>query len=233
LILPSINLELSLSLSPSKSRRRRYWPRPIFLFIRPLPSTLLQSCSTSSLHYWSSDEDGQLRFSADKCNHLGLPVTLDLTFDKRYVYSWSNDVYKMMRQYQVARGFDPNTTDFARSLGYPAYRPIQNADSDRFEEIEGKNSVYFRPPSPPTPYRSQMSDESDIDTDLGYSDIDTDTDSDLDSILNTDDDNNTDYDGHRGTHSNSSDFESSSFENHDSRPDMDDLCTRFAHLALV
>ncbi|KAL0565293.1 hypothetical protein V5O48_016731 [Marasmius crinis-equi] len=170
------------------------------------------------------------------CNHLGLPVALNIKVDRCYVYSWSNDVYKMVRQYQVARGFNPNTTDFAQFLGDPAYKPVQNADSDSFEEIEGKNSVYFRLPSPPTPYRSQTPDESDIDTDPGYSD--TDTNSDFGSILpdygiNTDDDDDDDY-SDTNTDNDSSDSDSSSFENHDSSSsDMDDLCTQFADLALV
>ncbi|KAL0571216.1 hypothetical protein V5O48_010739 [Marasmius crinis-equi] len=226
LTVPHINLDLPLSQSPSKSRRRRYWPRPIFLFIRPLPSTLLQSCSTSSLHYWSSDEDGQPPLSANMCNYLGLPVTLDLKVYSSSAYSWSNDIYKTMRRYQFARGFDPRTTDFARSLGHPAYKPIQNADSDRFEEIGGTKSVYFRPSSPPTLYRSQAPDESDIDTDLGYSDTDTDSDffeSHARSIWNP-------YDDAHGF-DDYWDFYNKPFNSYS--PDVDDLCTRFTDLALV
>ncbi|KAL0569196.1 hypothetical protein V5O48_012771 [Marasmius crinis-equi] len=253
LIVPEFRFDLSLSRSPSKTRRRRYWQRPIFLFIRPLPSTPLQSCTTSSLHYWSSDEDGQLPLSPDMCNHLGLPVTLDLRVDWRYAYSWSNDIYKTMRQYQIACGFDPNTTDFAQSLGYPAYKPIQNADSDRFEEIEGKNSIYFRPPSPPVTYRSQMPGESDDDTDLGYNDTDTESDlSDADffhsaffgsdahslSISNPDDDIDThghgSDDDFRDIYELFPRFNTWSFEDHDSSPpEINDLCTRLADLTLV
>ncbi|KAL0571866.1 hypothetical protein V5O48_010086 [Marasmius crinis-equi] len=142
-----------------------------------------------------------------------------------------------MHRYQVARGFDPNTTDFAQFLGDPVlYKPIQKADLDRFEETEGKNLVYSRPPSPPTPYpNSQTSDESD--TELGYSDTDTDIDffdSDVCSILNPYGDINAHgYDDHRDIYNKPSDSNSSPFENPDpSSPGVDDLCAQFADLAL-
>ena len=67
------------------------------------------------------------------CHYLGLPVALELKVSSR-AYSWSNDAHRRMRDYQVARGFDPTTIDFAQSLGYPAYKLIEN-DSDRFEEV--------------------------------------------------------------------------------------------------
>ncbi|KAL0567036.1 hypothetical protein V5O48_014958 [Marasmius crinis-equi] len=216
LILPHIYLKLSLSQSKSKCERRRQ--PPIFLFIRPLPSTPLQSGSTSSFHYWSFKEDGHSPLSAAMCHYLGLPVALQLILCCSYRYRWTNDVYKTMHGYQVARGFDPSTIDFARSLGYdhPVYKPIQ-IDSDRFEEVdgmEGRDSPYFRPASPPVLHRSQISDESDIDTDDEYSNIDTD-------------------DGYSDADSNSVEDDASLFENHHSSPEMENLCTRFENMALV
>ncbi|KAL0570200.1 hypothetical protein V5O48_011774 [Marasmius crinis-equi] len=185
LILPAIYLNLCLSSSKHKSRRRG--DRPIFPFVRPLPSTLLQSCTTPSLHYWSFDEDGRSPLARAMCHHLGLPVALGLEFGNANAHSWSNDVYKRMHAYQVARGFDPSTTDFAWSHedAYPAYKPIQN-NSGRFEEvdseaIEERNSVDPQPSSPPEPYRSQTPNESDVDTDCDYSDTDGGTHSDTDT----------------------------------------------------
>ncbi|KAL0563560.1 hypothetical protein V5O48_018506, partial [Marasmius crinis-equi] len=112
------------------------------------------------------------------CHYLGLPLALKIKVSQR-ACSWSNDVYRKIYQYQVARGFDPSTTDFARSIGYddPVYKPIQ-IDSDRFEEVDMmqvEDPVYSPPPSPPVPYHSQAPDESDFETESeDYSDTDRD-----------------------------------------------------------
>ncbi|KAK1223644.1 hypothetical protein PQX77_013466 [Marasmius sp. AFHP31] len=54
----------------------------------------------------------------------------------------SSEGYKLLRDYQIARGFDPTTTDFARHCGYlnPLYRPAK-MEVSRFKDIsepEGK-----------------------------------------------------------------------------------------------
>ncbi|KAL0567831.1 hypothetical protein V5O48_014164 [Marasmius crinis-equi] len=143
LIVPDI--WLNLSISPSEHKRRQRHQQPIFLFVRPLPSTPLHSHTTTSLHYWSFYEDGQSPLSTSTCHRLGLPVELELRVSFG-VYTWSNNVYKTMQKYQAARGFDPSTVEFARSLGYgyedPAYKPTQNV-SDRFEEIDMKELGEF------------------------------------------------------------------------------------------
>ncbi|KAL0563153.1 hypothetical protein V5O48_018924, partial [Marasmius crinis-equi] len=149
LIVPWLTLKGSLSQSESKRRRRRQ--QPIYLFIRSPPSTPLRSCTTPSLHYWSLEEDGRSPLSIDKCHQLGLPVALKLRVRKPYAQSWSNEIYRRLRQYQIARGFDPTTTDFAQSLGfqYPAYKPPQD-DSDRFEEVDIVETVEELEPFPTT-----------------------------------------------------------------------------------
>ncbi|KAL0564876.1 hypothetical protein V5O48_017161 [Marasmius crinis-equi] len=133
LIVPYIYLDLSLSQSDRKLRRRRQ--QPLFLFIRPLPSTPLHSCTTSSHHYWSFNEGGRSPLSADICHHLGLPITLELKVSRHIACIWSNDVYKTIHEYQVTRGYDPRTTDLAQSLGYRVFKLIHN-DSNRFEEAD-------------------------------------------------------------------------------------------------
>ncbi|KAL0563102.1 hypothetical protein V5O48_018974, partial [Marasmius crinis-equi] len=45
---------------------------------------------------------------------------------------WTNTVYKHIHDYQIARGFDPTTPDFARFLRYRIFQ-VQH-DSHRFEE---------------------------------------------------------------------------------------------------
>ncbi|KAF9260915.1 hypothetical protein L218DRAFT_842153, partial [Marasmius fiardii PR-910] len=67
--------------------------------------------------YWSRDSSGQSVISLEEQKEMGLPgITVDeeLTFQH-----WSEEAYDCLRKYQELRGFDPSTTDFARSLGLP------------------------------------------------------------------------------------------------------------------
>ncbi|KAJ8089575.1 hypothetical protein PM082_014831 [Marasmius tenuissimus] len=67
------------------------------------------------------------------CCDLGLPVQLDFG-NNFFARSWSTDHYKLIRQYQTLRGFDPTTADFARHLGYGnIFQPLD--DSDRFKDV--------------------------------------------------------------------------------------------------
>ncbi|KAJ8079193.1 hypothetical protein PM082_021693 [Marasmius tenuissimus] len=129
--------ELSGCLSDSKARQRS--EQPIYLFFQSLPPNL-DNGDTSSLHFWSFDEDGQSPLSDDLCHDFGLPTELRL-----YQYfisrSWSHEAYSRLRQYQILRGFDPSTTDFARSLGYDEniFHPLR--DSDRFAQVNQEPSL--------------------------------------------------------------------------------------------
>ncbi|KAL0563648.1 hypothetical protein V5O48_018417, partial [Marasmius crinis-equi] len=101
------------------------------------PSTPTKDCTTSALHYWSEDPTGQHPLPADICEDLGLPVELCYVYSA-YRLRWNTEAYKWMHQYQVARGFDPKTMDFARHLGFPIYQ-VQS-DSDRFEDLSSPTS---------------------------------------------------------------------------------------------
>ncbi|KAL0568357.1 hypothetical protein V5O48_013632 [Marasmius crinis-equi] len=132
LIIPDLWLEGHLSDSETKCQRRR--KKHIYLFVHPLsPSTPTEDCKTSSLHYWSFDPTGQHPLPAEMCEDLGLPIELSFEVYSPYRYCWTNEAYKLMHQYQVARGFNPKTTDFARHLGFPVYQV--HRDSDRFEDL--------------------------------------------------------------------------------------------------
>ncbi|KAL0569654.1 hypothetical protein V5O48_012309 [Marasmius crinis-equi] len=122
-------------LSTSETTRQRRREKTIYLFFRPLsPSTPMKDCKTSSLHYWSFDPTGQHPLPPKICEELGLPVELSLECQVPWQLRWNNEHYKRMHQYQLARGFDPKTTEFARHLGYPIYQ-VQ-IDSDRFEDVD-------------------------------------------------------------------------------------------------
>ncbi|KAJ8094809.1 hypothetical protein PM082_010020 [Marasmius tenuissimus] len=115
------------------SEARHRSQQPIYFFIRP-PLCNLDYGWTSSIHFWSFDEDGHSSLSDTLCNDFGLPTELRLSRDL-YPRSWSNDAYSCIHQYQLLRGFDPSTTDFAQFLGYDEniYKPL--TDSDRFMQV--------------------------------------------------------------------------------------------------
>ncbi|KAK1216532.1 hypothetical protein PQX77_020827 [Marasmius sp. AFHP31] len=134
LIYPHATLKLSF-VNPSKAQLERQSQQPIFLFVRPPPSDPINR-NTTSLHYWSFHEDGRSPLSPDTCRSLGLAIELE--FDhKLSASSWSNKDYKRIHQYQLLRGFDPSTTDFARHLERDGnlFQPVN--DSDRFQIHRG------------------------------------------------------------------------------------------------
>ncbi|KAK1235889.1 hypothetical protein PQX77_000870 [Marasmius sp. AFHP31] len=130
LVLPRASLDGDINHSLSKCQLRRQ--QSIYLFVYPPPSDL-RNGYTSSLHYWSLQKDGQSQLSPETCNDLGLPVNLDITVFGLDSSSWSTDSYKSLQHYQVSRGFDPTTTDFAQHLGYRHIFQPQN-DDDWFED---------------------------------------------------------------------------------------------------
>ncbi|KAF9260546.1 hypothetical protein L218DRAFT_574350 [Marasmius fiardii PR-910] len=117
-------------------RQRRLQGSPIYLFIPPIPlSPPLVSGTTVSVHIWSFDETGQAPISNESCEYLGLPVQLWLqVFQSSYQPSWPKETYQAIHKWQIARGFDPSSTNFARFLGYPVYHA--QLDARRFEELD-------------------------------------------------------------------------------------------------
>ncbi|KAK1225900.1 hypothetical protein PQX77_011148 [Marasmius sp. AFHP31] len=127
--------------------------QPTYLFVRPLPSNLGHH-RTSSLHYWSFHKDGCSPLSPDTCRGLGLPTEL-VYRHSFHAISWSNEDYQRIHQYQLLRGFDPSTTDFARHLGHDDILFQSVNDSDRFE-IHQESPPESRSSTP----TSDISDES-------------------------------------------------------------------------
>ncbi|KAK1234408.1 hypothetical protein PQX77_002389 [Marasmius sp. AFHP31] len=123
-------------LDPSSSESQRRRQQPIYLFIYPSPRDLPYG-KTSRLHFWSFHKHGQPRLSPELCLHFGLPIELKL----QHVKDLSRKInsYKLIHQYQLLRGFDPTTTDFAQHLGYDhIFQPIHH--SDRFMEVDQEDS---------------------------------------------------------------------------------------------
>ncbi|KAK1234172.1 hypothetical protein PQX77_002598, partial [Marasmius sp. AFHP31] len=116
----------------SEAQRERQSQQPIYLFVRQPPADL-SNCETSSLHYWSFHEDGRSPIPRETCHSLGLPIELDFKNSDSPSFSWPSVNYKHLHQYQLARGFNPSTADFARHLGYNVNIFWPANDSDRFE----------------------------------------------------------------------------------------------------
>ncbi|KAK1216603.1 hypothetical protein PQX77_020723 [Marasmius sp. AFHP31] len=139
LVYPWAWLRVSDFWHESEAEHKQQSQQPIYLFVR-LPPSDLQDCETSSLHYWSFDEDGRSPLPPDTCHGLGLPNELKCESNFRAI-CWTNEHYQNIHQYQVLRGFDPSTTDFARHIrvGYEyddiLFQPAN--DSDRFQIHQG------------------------------------------------------------------------------------------------
>ncbi|KAL0571665.1 hypothetical protein V5O48_010292 [Marasmius crinis-equi] len=133
LIVPDLSLKGGyLSDCPEARQRRRQ--QPVYLFVHPPDSsTPTESCTTSFCHHWSFDPTGQPPLSTKTCDLLGLPVQLYLTVNKPIPSAWGSTNYKLIHEYQLARGFDRTTSDIAGSPGYPGFEVRH--DSSRFEDV--------------------------------------------------------------------------------------------------
>ncbi|KAF9262412.1 hypothetical protein L218DRAFT_403507 [Marasmius fiardii PR-910] len=100
--------------------------KPTYLFLLPSPSP------TRHFYFWSHDPFGRIPLSRDRCKYLGLPFELSIQVEY-YRHSWPTEVYKTILEYQIARGFDPITTDFARSRGSPMFKVVP--PENRFQEV--------------------------------------------------------------------------------------------------
>ncbi|KAJ7858307.1 hypothetical protein B0H13DRAFT_2573610 [Mycena leptocephala] len=107
--------------------------------------------------YWSLDPSGAERLSPEEAAELGFPsIELDTTI---YPECWGTDVYAALRQFHRAKGFDPDSQDVARQLGYTLFQlpsamdplfahvQVEDTDSDSQEDNEdtdadGENHVH-------------------------------------------------------------------------------------------
>ncbi|KAG7097611.1 hypothetical protein E1B28_004945 [Marasmius oreades] len=131
-IAPDVVLSGPIENSSVKQQRRSEGP-PTYFFL----DLLLKAGPVVSFHTWSFDENGQTSISHSHCEHLGLPTVLSVKVWSSDTYHWSSTVYKSIHKWQIARGFDPTTTDFARYLEFksPIYEVLPQSEPGRFEEL--------------------------------------------------------------------------------------------------
>ncbi|KAJ7111706.1 hypothetical protein C8R44DRAFT_563485, partial [Mycena epipterygia] len=69
--------------------------------------------------YWSLDPSGVERLSTAEAEQHGFP-DLELNI---WVYGkfWNGIVYSGLRLFHMGKGFDPETQELARHLGYPLF----------------------------------------------------------------------------------------------------------------
>ncbi|KAL0571208.1 hypothetical protein V5O48_010758, partial [Marasmius crinis-equi] len=111
--------------------------QPCYLFILPPPWCQDQSC-----YYWSVDPHGESVMSEEQRTLLGFPSFTESFFT--HCLNYRAEVYDFIQQWQKAKGFDPTTTDFARSMGLPIFEMLPQ-DEDRFrsltEDDDGMHNV--------------------------------------------------------------------------------------------
>ncbi|KAF9256067.1 hypothetical protein L218DRAFT_950294 [Marasmius fiardii PR-910] len=128
LIAPVLRLKGTIQKSKCKQKRRQGAHAPICLFFK-LSSPFSPSVP---FHTWSFDPTGQNPLSPDLCKHFGLHNKLALEV-VHYVISWPTKVYVAARDYQIRKGFNPETTDFAQHLGSTIYELVPPG-FNRFQE---------------------------------------------------------------------------------------------------
>ncbi|KAJ6566384.1 hypothetical protein B0H19DRAFT_709739, partial [Mycena capillaripes] len=100
--------------------------------------------------YWSLDPSGVERLSAEEATDFGFPA-LELTTEISGS-SWDNSVYAGIREFQRAKGFDPESQDVARHLGCPLFYPCNEMDAP-FAHVDEEEE-----------YSSSENDEDQTDT---------------------------------------------------------------------
>ncbi|KAG7087960.1 hypothetical protein E1B28_012001 [Marasmius oreades] len=111
-----------------------------YLFLLPPPPSLPGGfpdihawMSGKNLYYYSLDPNGKSVMTETQCLSFRLPpIVPNFTFRG---YSWNSDVYDLISAWQEKKGFDPTTTEFTRSLGYPIMEVIYSMDDGRFEDL--------------------------------------------------------------------------------------------------
>ncbi|KAF7327000.1 hypothetical protein MSAN_02491700 [Mycena sanguinolenta] len=67
--------------------------------------------------FWSLDPSGAVRLGSEDAKALGFPlIHIETVF---YGNSWDESVCEGLRRFYAGKGFNPNSQDLARGLGYP------------------------------------------------------------------------------------------------------------------
>ncbi|KAG7087984.1 hypothetical protein E1B28_012023 [Marasmius oreades] len=85
-------------------------------------------------YYYSLDPDGKSVMTEYQRLSFRLPSIVPAVLVS--TRSWDADAYDLLSAWQKKKGFDPTTTDFARSLGYPSMEVMySDVDDQRFDDL--------------------------------------------------------------------------------------------------
>ncbi|KAK7041815.1 hypothetical protein VNI00_009104 [Paramarasmius palmivorus] len=116
---------------------------PVYLFLRPIPrpfddKNTWNTWAQRKKYFWSFDPSGypgEISDAENQQRNLGLP-SLDISIVIQHRF-WVHDHYDIIRMIHALQGFDPSSTDFARSFGFLYHKfEIFDPNSGRFEEID-------------------------------------------------------------------------------------------------
>ncbi|KAF7374298.1 hypothetical protein MSAN_00313000 [Mycena sanguinolenta] len=78
--------------------------------------------------YWSLDSSGDNPLSHEDATSLGFPSIMLWT--DVHVLSWDETVYAGLRKFDECKGFNPESQDVAKELGYPLYEVSDAMERD-------------------------------------------------------------------------------------------------------
>ncbi|KAJ7472568.1 hypothetical protein FB451DRAFT_299281 [Mycena latifolia] len=98
-----------------------------YLFLCPIADLrtggrMPRLCNPECWAYWSLDPSGVDRLSDIEAEALGFP-TLTVRMEVG-TWSWDNNTYAGLHKFHRGKGFDPDTQDVARHLGFPLYQLV-------------------------------------------------------------------------------------------------------------
>ncbi|KAF5350368.1 hypothetical protein D9757_013627 [Collybiopsis confluens] len=119
---------------------------PVFLFIHNIPANVeysedtLATWAQEKSYYWSCDKNGKTPIPKDQWKTLGLPFP-NVSSSGFLGHTASSYIYSALQEWQIARGFDPGTDEYAKSLG-PGYEKevemLAEPMKSRFGELDGE-----------------------------------------------------------------------------------------------
>ncbi|KAJ7611948.1 hypothetical protein DFH06DRAFT_1308268 [Mycena polygramma] len=104
-------------------------PPARYLFLCPVEDLQIgpsSYCWPACPAYWTLDPTGSARLSTEEAARLGLPM-IKFETHIRFVY-WDANVYAGLRKFYQGKGFNPDSQDLARHLGYELYQVTDDVE---------------------------------------------------------------------------------------------------------
>ncbi|KAJ7057437.1 hypothetical protein C8F01DRAFT_332231 [Mycena amicta] len=95
-----------------------------YLFLCPPHRALKIETATKHIAYWSLDPMGRTHLSTEEARAHGFPDLLISRYTDEF--RWDASVYEEFRALHIAKGFDPDSQDIARHLGYPLFELVSD-----------------------------------------------------------------------------------------------------------